>query len=416
MRSPSRRPIGSKSLLLALPLLAGCAAEAVSPRADPAPHPPAGTAAVPGALVPTGARIGPAGFATVERAPPVPYPDAPPPAEDRPESEAAWYASWLGISEAEAARRQREQQAIRPELERLMESLRAREAGNFTASRMVHQPDWAYVFYFRRDPAGTLARYTANPRFQAAQARYTRAELEALLQPWIDRFTRHRLTSGWGIDETYGRAEIMIDTTEAEFRAVAAREGWGALPDAIALTFAPPLLHPAVEEAARPFVRLFARNDRSGGIQLLAGGSGRIVLRDGCLFVEGGGGGAARLAYFHRETGLGLDAEGYLALKDRLTGETRGRIGEWFSYAGPNASGEDMPMVAELRARCGTAPLLNVGNPESAHRFRARAVVVDELARARGIGRRQAWDMLKRCWARNDAARPDAPPSGDCRF
>jgi hypothetical protein len=173
--------------------------------------------------MPKGATIEASGFATVERAPPRPYGDTPPPAEDRPTGEAGWYARSLGISEAEATRRQREQQAVRSELERLTGLLRQREAGNFTAVRMEHEPDWRFLFFFKRDPQRTLARYTSNPRFRAAQARYSREELEALIRPWTDRLTRHRLAGGWGIDDTYGRAEIMIDATEEEYRAVAAR-------------------------------------------------------------------------------------------------------------------------------------------------------------------------------------------------
>lgn len=366
-------------------------------------------------LAPRGATIEPSGFATIERAPPVPYSDEPPPAEGRPTSEAGWYAQSIGVSEQEAARRQSEQQAIRPEFERLLGTLRQHEAGNFTAPRLIHKPDWAYVLYFKRDLERTLAKYTRNPRFRAELARYTRTEIEALIKPWTDRFTKARITGGWGVDDTFGRAEIMINVTEEEYRQIAAREGWGQVPDAIELKFASPLTHLSLEEAARPNVRLFPQSDRSTGIQLLAGATGRIVLRDGCLFVEGSKG-QGRLAYFHRETGLGLDEEGYLALKDRMTGESKGRIGEWFSWAGPNEIREDMAMVAELRARCGTAPIANVGNPESAHRFPVRAWEIDDLARRKRISRQSAWELLKRCWVRNDAARPHDAPSAECKL
>lgn len=388
-------------------LLAGCV-----PTPERVPEVPAQAAR---AFVPKGATIEPSGFARIMRAPPVPYPEEPPPAENKPTSEAGYYAADLGTSEEEAAQRLRDQAALRPEFERLLGTLRRQEAGNFTAVRMVHKPDWAYVFYFKRDPERTLARYTPNPRFKAALARYTRAELEALIQPWIKRFQGRGLTSGWGVDDTYGRAEIMIDVTEEEFREIAARESWHPVPDAIELSFVAPLAYPPVAEAARPFVRIFPQNSRGGGIQLLALGYGRMILRDGCLFVKGVGG-RESLAYFHRETGLGFDEERYLALIDRKTGETRGRIGEWFSSGGPNQISEDMPMVAELRARCGTAPILNFGNPESAHKFRIRAWQIDELARRKRISRERAWEMLKSCWARNDARRPDQPPSGECNL
>ncbi|HEX9933163.1 MAG TPA: hypothetical protein VGB08_10010 [Allosphingosinicella sp.] len=72
-----------------------------------------------------------------------------------------------------------------------------------------------------------------------------------------------------------------------------------------------------------------------------------------------------------------------------MTGASKGRIGEWFVWAGPNGITEDMPGVAELRARCGSAPIMNVGNPESTQQFRVRAWEIDEIARRRGIGRQE---------------------------
>ena len=384
MRSAKRNPVS-----VAMGAAAACAATA----AIAAP-----------AFVPTEAKIEPSGFATIDRAPPVPYPDEPPPAENRPHSEAAWYARDLGISVEEAERRQREQQALRPEFERLIALLRLREAGNFTAPRIVHKPDWAYLLFFKRDPERTLAKYSSHPRIRAALARYSEEELEALARPWVNRFVAHKLAGGWGSDATYGVAEIMMNVTEDEYRAIAAREGWGPLPDAVVLRFSGPLDHPGVEPRARPFVRIFAQNRRNTTMQPEAGISGRITMRDGCLYS------GKALAYFHRETGIGVDEQGYLALTDRRTGKSKGRIGEWFSWAGPNQISEDMPMVRELRQRCGNAPIDNVGNPESAAQFRVRGHVIDALAERRRISRRRAWDLLKACWKTADTARPDGYP------
>ena len=57
--------------------------------------------------------------------------------------------------------------------------------------------------------------------------------------------------------------------------------------------------------------------------QLEALGGGRIILRDGCLRMAGHAGQEA-LAMFHKETGIGLDDEGYLALIDRRSGKPSG--------------------------------------------------------------------------------------------
>lgn len=362
--------------------------------------------AQPATFIPTGAKIEPSGFATIERAPPVPYPEAPPLFED-PYAGALWYARMRGMSIEEAERRNREQQAARPELERLIALLRVREAGNFTAVRIVHKPDWAYVLYFRRDPEGTLAKYSSHPRIKAALARYTREELAVLAKPWLDRLVARKLTAGSAPDATFGTAEIALKVTEEEYRAIAEREGWSAVPDAVALRFAAPLDHPGMDPRAKPFVRIFAQNSRSTTLQLERGSIGRITMRDGCLYSGGG------LAYFHRETGIGIDEQGYLALIDRRTGKSKGRIGEWFTWAGPNRFSEDMSMVRELRQRCGTALVNYVGNPQSAAQFRLeqRTWTIDKLAKRRGISRQRAWERIKQCWARADAAKPDAPPN-----
>ncbi len=361
-----------------------------------------------GAFTPTGAKIEPSGFATIERAPPLPYPKEPPPAENRPKGEAEWYARDLGIPVEEAQRRQREQQALRPEFERLITLLRVREAGNFTAPRIVHQPDWAYVLYFKRDPERTLAKYSQHPQIKAALARYTQEELTLLAKRRLERFAEHKFAGGWGSDPTYGTAEIMMNVTEEEYRDIAEREGWGPVPEAIVLGFAGGLKHPSIEERARPFVQTFAQNSRGTTIQLEAGFSGRITMRGGCLYS------GEALAYFHRETGIGIDEQGFLALTDRRTGKSKGRIGEWFSWAGPNNISDEMPMVRELRQRCGDAPIENVGNPESAAQFRVSAWVIDAVAERRRISRQRAWDDLKQCWTRQEAAQPDRPPPDTC--
>ena len=318
---------------------------------------------------PTGARIEASGFATVETAPVTPA--SRPQRDKRPEGEAGFYALDNGISQAEAMKRIDEQNKMRPEFERLLANLRAKEKGNFTSARMIHKPDWAYEFYFKRNAAASLARYTKNPRFKPATANYSLAELEAIAKPWTDRFRAHRLTGGWGMDDTWGTIDIMMDVTEEEFLAFAAREGWGDLPKPIKLNFARPLLTSTMDDKVRPFIRAFAQNDRSTGMQLEAALSGKIYLKDGCPYVTVYRG-DPHLAYFHRETGIGLDDQNYLALIDRATGTAKGRLGEQFTWAGPNSVKEDSPGVKELRVACGNAPLANVGNPESSNVFKVR--------------------------------------------
>ena len=118
------------------------------------------------ALVPTGATIGPDGYATVLSAPVPGYAKSVRPAARGPQGEAAWYAQDQKISIAEARKRQDEQNALRPRFEKLMAQLRAKEAGNYTDARVVHQPNWAYVLYFKRNPDATLAKYVSHPHLR----------------------------------------------------------------------------------------------------------------------------------------------------------------------------------------------------------------------------------------------------------
>jgi len=354
------------------------------------------------AVLPSGATVEPSGFATIRQAPPSPFPERLPPPEKRPSSEAGYYAQLAGIGDAEARRRLAEQKAARPQFERLLGTLRTREKGNFTDARMVHRPDWAYIFYFKRDPRPTLARHTRNPHFKAALARYGQAELQAIAGPWIERLGRHRLLGGFATDSTYGEVALDLVVSEAEYRAVALREGWRLHP-AIKLRFSDAVDGPAVAAAAAPLIRIFPQSDRALGATNQALLGGRIELRDGCLWVSGPNQ-PDRLAYFGREVAIGLDDQGYLALRTRGPGPRHlGRIGEPFSWGGPIGTAETMPMVAELRARCGDAPLEHVGIPQSARLFNIRPWVIDAIAERRRIGRDEAWRRFRACLEAREA-------------
>ena len=320
--------------------------------------------------IPRGATLEPSGFLSIAKVAPTLVKPVKRP--QQPAGEAGWYARENGISQQEAMKRIAEQQALLPEFEKLSATLREREAQNYTDARMVHQPDWAYVLYFKRDPEATLAKYTRNPRFKAALGRYSTEELQAMMKPWLDRFAREGIAGGAGVDATHGVAEIMLAVTRAEYEAFAARHGWGKPPEPIKLGFSGELSAPAVDPRVAPFLRAYANEPHATVFQLEALGTGRIMMRDGCLLVEGHAPGNNQLAYFHRETGIGLDEAGYLALIDRRSGKATGRVGEMFAWGAPNAIPKDDPGIALLKDKCGELPILNVGNPESKAVFDAR--------------------------------------------
>jgi hypothetical protein len=220
--------------------------------------------------------------------------------------------------------------------------------------------------------------------------------------PWAERFRRHRLLGGYGTDATYGEIRMDLVVSEGEYGAIAAREGWR-LPDAVKLAFAEPITGPALDARIAPLVRIFPQSDRALGPTHEALLGGRIELRDGCFYVTGRGQ-PDRLAYFARELALGLDGDGYLALRTRGPApRLLGRIGEDFSWGGPIPAPETLPMVAELRKRCGNAPLEHVGVPQSARLFRIRAWVIDAIAERRKIGRDEAWRRFRACLEAQEA-------------
>lgn len=199
----------------------------------------------------------------------------------------------------------------------------------------------------------------------------------ALQQRWIDRLARERLVDGAGA-ERGGIARVDLTVSEPEFRAIARRHGWS-IPSSIKFRFAQAPRGPALTPSAARKVRIFAQSDRSLGLTNQAALGGRIVIRIGCLWVTGRGT-PDRLAYFPRELGLATDTHGRLILRSRLTGKTVGAIGDEFTWAGPIGLSENAPMVNELRARCGNAPVEHVGIVAKTSDFRRRFRLSDSPA------------------------------------
>ena len=196
------------------------------------------------------------------------------------------------------------------------------------------------------------------------------ARLQKIARPWVQRFEQERLIGGYGSARGVMHMDMLV--TETEYREIARRHGWGQTPGTIELGFAKGVSGPAVTANARPLVRVFAHSDRALGATNQALLGGRIIVRDGCLYVTARNQ-PDRLAYFPREFGLMLDPQGRLAIRSRLSGGTIvGRVGEEFNWGGPIGIAKDAPMVAELRAKCGNAPIEHVGVLVTQADFRGR--------------------------------------------
>jgi len=346
-------------------LLAGCAtAPPIPPRPAPVtPHHP---------VLPTGARmIGTSTFATVLNAPPDLAAIAAQRAERAGPQPYHYYGKELGLTPRQSAQAQAEQGRLALELGTLRNRLPQLEPGNYVDSMLRHEPTWAYVFFFRRDAEATLRRYTKEPKFEAAMARFDSKDRERLIAPWAARWRGAGLPFTYGLDAVYPTMDVQLGISEAAYRALAAARGWGAPPEPIRLKYSAVPVLPAVDPARAALLRGFAHEKYATLMQLEALGTGKLILRDGCLKVEGHDG-LEKVAVFHLETGVALDKQGYLALVDRMTGKVRGRIGEMLAWGAPNAIPEKgMVGLEELRAAC-PGELINIGNPESHAIFRAR--------------------------------------------
>lgn len=408
-------------LICLLPLLAGCSTDdgrAAQAKVRYKRNTTKAERADASAAAPRGARVEPSGFATILNAPPRPYDDQPPPPVAQGEGPAEAIARALGISVEEASNRVNPDEATRRAANALQQRLRKGARGNFVTVAIERDPLPYFVFYFRRDAAATLARFTKDSRFRARQQGVPEEELQPLFEEWRRRFEPYRLFSGGSIDARKGVIQFDMDIDEAGFREIAMREGWQ-VPDQLELRFSPPRNPRSVDPALARFVRVFAREDRRPAIVLSAALSGRVILRDGCFRLAKSGQADEALVVFGRDSELTTDPEGYMVLRQPGMERPAPRIGEMMTWAGPRAASEADAGVRELRARCGPGPVIAVGEPGSTHAFRVRPWAIDSYAVRKRITREEAWRQIKACFAEEDArvARggPDAArPPRDC--
>ena len=220
-------------------------------------------------------------------------------------------------------------------------------------------------------PAPDYVRLNAQPRLKGEEYVQRDRGIMPAFDPdegqrWVDRLDAAKANLG------YGRAGkgpdgpinfIDVGMTESEFDSWAARNGW-TVPSHITFTFQPAMNLPPVSDRARDGIRLWPASSARTGAQLEALLSGRVELRDGCFWT-----GDDELAFFHAEIGLDRDAEGYFILVDRVSGQTRARVGEDMVWGGPPSAYIGPQAEKELRAACGEASIVVVGSPESEARF-----------------------------------------------
>lgn len=345
--------------LLGILALGGCATRNQASPVGQVPNP-----------VPRGAAIGSSGYATILSAPatgPIkaaPAAPPPPPADGKP-------APLPMTSEAVIAR----EMMMNPDdkataaAQVLDQRIQAAERGNYIGMRIVRDPAPRFAFQFRQNAQATLARYTRDPRFTFREGGIPTEELQPIFDEWWARFEPYRLVGGGGVYEFDGKVIFDMNIDEAGFREIAAQERW-TLPDRLELRFSRPRNSRSIDPALERYVRVFARQDRQPAVVNMARLSGRVILRDGCFRLAEHGDGGEPLVIFGRDVELGLDAEGYMALRDNSSDEATPRIGERMAWAGPQGYSEADPAVTLLRAECGPGQIIAVGSPESDYRIR----------------------------------------------
>lgn len=376
------------------------------------PDTPLPTVAADGTFVPAGATLGDSGYISIEEVPPAAYPDSPPPepgvipsfssrlAAATPEEQAALWEEANGTAEFQA------------EVQRLQQILRAEEPNNFVQLNLLRD-ETAMVdpktllgaeVWFKRDAAQTLARYTSRSDFFPRTGGLTQVEIDRLQQIWIERMQDLQWPSGIGGNPSRGVLEITPGVTRETFMAVAAERGWE-WGDEVQFAFAAPAPPPFADSRVEDLVRIFPRAETSPAIQLLALGTGRVTLDDGCFrFAPRDGQAQGPLVMFGYETQLGLDEEGFLVVTSENPWETETyRIGEMGAWGGPNGHQEEWETVKSLRERCGEGEIVNIGTPQSLRRFSLPASDwVADYARAKGLGYQEAWDEIMACYRRED--------------
>ena len=384
-------------LLIATLALGAC----TQPTADA----PATTGApvLPGPSLPVGGSLSPAGFLTIRDAPPSPFPSAVPQDRTSGEDEIARFARLNGLTRMQAEEQINGPPELRAEMDRISERIRTQEAGNFAGFVMVRDPAVRMEAWFERDAAATLAKYTDSPLFVAREGGMSQTEQRRLGDIWIERMQATRTITSIATDTLSGKIEIGVGMPEAEFRALAAREGWELGPQ-YAFSFAPDQPPAITDPSLERMIRVFAREDIAPGMRNTALSTGHIVLEDGCFKLRGRDGGKDRLAMFGYMAQLGRDEEGFLIITNpHASATSQYRIGEEGAWGGPAGYSDDNPDIVRLRAQCGDGEIVNVTEPVSNRLFGLPAPDwVSDYANARKMSRQAAWDEIVQCIAREE--------------
>ena len=350
--------------IVILSLLAGACATLPAPADGPETAPAAMRAGE--AVMPTGAKRGPGGYASIGPTPPSSLPQTPPPMPTELDVLARQTSMGTPAEQAAAWARVNGDAAFQQEFERLRDVLARHEPGNFITVRLVRDPGVMGEFVFARDGAATLAKYTADPQFRAVTTGVDPVGFTQLEQLWLTRTREDKAPiTIIGSNAAAGTIELTVGIEEEEFRRLARRKGWDIADPRLEWVFPQPRPPGFADPALAALVRAFPRENAAAGIRLLARGTGRVVLQDGCFrLADTRGRPGPKLVMFARGSQLALDEDGYLVIRTPDE-ERQYRVGEPGSWGGPNGVDEGSEDVRALRRACGRDEVVNIAAPES---------------------------------------------------
>ena len=196
------------------------------------------------------------------------------------------------------------------------------------------------------------------------------SDAKAIGDAWIARLQKRGALLGYGLAGKGPNGPVRLITTgltEKEFHRWTNENGWR-VPTHIRWSFVSEMSLPRVSEAARNAIRVWPASTARTGLQYQALDTGRVELRNGCFFVGKFNQPATKLAWFHAEMGLDIDEAGYFILRDRVTGQTRTRLGEDMIWSGPATAVIDEETERAVQSACGPGEIYVVGSPEASER------------------------------------------------
>lgn len=260
------------------------------------------------------------------------------------------------------------------------------------------------ILYFLREPSATLARYTSDPLFKAAKGDFSREQQNRVAEGWARRIGEGAASAGYGNARI---PELTIHISRAEFERRRRVNGWQ-LPVNLVLRFNPaaePDL-PAVAGDVAPLIRTYPQEKGLGGPSPDIATYDAVVLRNGCLFIDGEG---ADDPLIELPLGIGLfrDKEGHLSFRSRYSKRPQllGRIGTRLQLGWRTAP---RPAPPALKEACGAKTIVTVSSADQAAGYGNLWFDVGQNAKRSGVPPQEALARANACILRSEQRLADA--------